>query len=83
MLPCKMDYDTLAYYAHLIKLPMFVSMNMVVNENEIQYNHINWLCPYVSYGCSKLWILIIEGAHPQLHATLPTFIHKFYHEKIS
>ena len=26
MLPCEMDYATLAYYAHLVKLPMFVSM---------------------------------------------------------
>ncbi len=35
MLPCEMDYATLAYYAHLVKLPMFVSMKMIFNEEAI------------------------------------------------
>ena len=40
MLPCEMDYDILAYSAHLIKLPMFISMKMAFNEDAIKYNHI-------------------------------------------
>ena len=47
---------------------MFVSMKMVFNEDAIQYNHIIRLCPYFFYGCSKVKILIVEGAHPQLPA---------------
>ena len=36
MLLCDMDYPTLAYYAHLVKLPLFVSMKMVFNEDAVQ-----------------------------------------------
>ncbi len=66
MLPCEMDYATLAYHAHLMKLPMFVSMKMVFNKDTIRYNHIIGLCSYFSYGCSELRISIVEGAHPLL-----------------
>ena len=37
MLPCEVDYDTLAYYAHLMKLPMLI-MKMAFNEDAITYN---------------------------------------------
>jgi hypothetical protein len=68
MLPCEMDYDTLAYYAHLIKLPMFISMKMAFDEDSIKYSHIIGLFPYFSYSCSELRISIVDGAHPQLQA---------------
>ncbi len=35
MLPCEMDYATLEYFAHLMKLPI-VSLKMVFNEDAIQ-----------------------------------------------
>ena len=68
MLPCEVDYDTLAYYAHLMKLPMFISMKMAFNEDSINYNHITGLCLSFTYGCSELRILIVDCAHPQLGA---------------
>ena len=51
-----------------MKLPVFVSVKIVFNEDTIQYTPIIGLCPYFSYGCSKLRILIVEGAHLQLQA---------------
>jgi hypothetical protein len=66
LLPCEMDFEDLSYYAHLMKLPMVVSMKMSFNDNATKYGHIIRLCPYFSSGCSQLKISIIEGAHPQL-----------------
>ena len=51
-----------------MKVPILVSMKMVLNEDAIHYNHIIGLCPYFSNGCSELRILIVEGAHLQLQA---------------
>ena len=65
-LPGEMNFDSLAYYAHLIKLPMFISMKMAFNENAIKYGHIIGLCPYFSPGNSEIRMSIVEGAHPQL-----------------
>ena len=61
-----MDFEDLSHYAHLMKLPMVVSMKMSFNDNATKYGHIIGLCPYFSSGCSQLKISIIEGAHPQL-----------------
>lgn len=63
-----MDYDLLAYCAHLMKLPMFVSMKMSFDNDVSQYSHIVGLCPYFSPGTVELKISIVEGAHPQLQA---------------
>ena len=68
MFPCEIDYGTLAYYAHLVKLPMFVSMKIAFNEDAIQYNHITGLRQYFSYGYSELEISFVEGAYLQLQA---------------
>ena len=65
-LPRGMNCDSLAYYTHLIKLPMFISMKMAFNENAIKYGHIIGLCPYFSPGNSEIRMSIVEGAHPQL-----------------
>ena len=68
MLPCEMDYATLACYAYLVKLLMFVSIKMVFSKNEKQHNHIIILYPHFFYGCSELRISIVEGAHPLIQA---------------
>jgi hypothetical protein len=69
LLPNEMDFENLSYYAHLMKLPMFVSMKMSFNDNATKYGHIIGLCPYFSSGCFQLKISIIEGAHSQHQAT--------------
>jgi hypothetical protein len=68
LLPNEMDFENLSYYAHLMKLPMVVSMKMSFNDDATKYGHVVGLCPYFSSGCFKLNISIIEGAHPQLQA---------------
>jgi hypothetical protein len=65
-LPGEMNFDSLADYAQLIKLPMFISMKMAFNENVIKYGHIIGLCPYFFPGDSEIRMSIVEGAHPQL-----------------
>ena len=68
LLPNEMDFENLSYYAHLMKLPMVVSMKMSFNDDATKYGHVIGLCPYFSSGCFKLNISIIEGAHPKLQA---------------
>ena len=68
LLPNEMDFENLSYYAHLMKLPMVVSMKMSFNDDATKYGHVIGLCPYFSSGYFQLNISIIEGAHPELKA---------------
>jgi hypothetical protein len=68
LLPNDMDFENLSYYAHLIKLPMVVSIKMSFNDGATNYGYIIGLCPYFSSGYFQLNISIIEGAHPELKA---------------
>ncbi len=71
MLPCEMDYDTLAYDAHLVELPMFIYMKMAFNEDSMKYNHIIGLRPiFPMAGQSSeyqlLMVLICNSKHCNL-----------------
>jgi hypothetical protein len=43
-----MDFENLLYYAHLMKLPMVVSMKMSFYDDATKYGHIIGLCPPTS-----------------------------------
>jgi hypothetical protein len=69
VLPREMDFEKLAYYTHLMKLPILVSVQMSFNENATKYGHVIGICPYMSSSdCSELKISIVDGAHPELKA---------------
>jgi len=69
LLPREMDFEKLSYYIHLMKLPVFVSVQMSFNDNATIYRHVIGICPYVSSSeSSELKFSVVDGAHSELKA---------------